>query len=337
MKSLADLIGTAKITTPPVDPFLQQFGLSRNPFPTARTIIPDVIYNQQEALQAFANKIRDIIQIGEPQKRSLAVVGGTGSGKTHFLRHCQYLLHEYQKELPIKLIAIEFLAGASSITNLLRDILRTADDLCKETGELDFLTAIIRSMQTPDDFGNITFTDLRQVLKRLHDSTQPSFVSPDRDGRVKFDQLRDLTRRWLDGYTLTQTEKRDLGTFSRLATASLMARAVTELITLGRNKKILHGIVVCLDEIESLFTGQNSTSKIQQFLQDLRFFFDESVKDNVGFSLLIISASTQTGTTSIRDFNYPLFQRLGYEGDTRQPFTTNIRVGRSSSVRSNIC
>jgi hypothetical protein len=80
MKSLQDLIGNATPTAAAPDRFFAKYGLAKNPFPTARTIIPEVIYNQQSALQLFAYKVRDILQAThQPEKRSMAVLGGTGS------------------------------------------------------------------------------------------------------------------------------------------------------------------------------------------------------------------------------------------------------------------
>jgi hypothetical protein len=95
MRRLAELIAQPSARTDAVDPFFAGFGLRRNPFPTARTIIPDVIYNQTQAIEAFAARVSDILGPKEPQKRSMAILGGTGSGKTRFMRHCQWLLRDY--------------------------------------------------------------------------------------------------------------------------------------------------------------------------------------------------------------------------------------------------
>lgn len=320
MKTLEELMGVANKRAAPAasDRFLARYGLARNPFPTARTILPEVIYNQQSALTAFASKIADVLQDGSPQKRSLSLLGGNGSGKTHFLRHCQYLINNHQAQDRRQLVVVEFLAGTSSIASLLREVLRRTDDLVKEAGSLDLLGAIIDGMKDETDYGTISLVELRSVLRLLYRSTRASFAPPDKDQMVGYDQLRELSKKWLSGATLTATERRYLGVFSRLGTASLMARAISELLALGREKGALAGVVICLDEIESLFTGQNTTSKVQQFLQDLRFLFDEAVKPDHGFSLLILSASTQTGALRLRDFNYPLYQRLGFENDSRQ-------------------
>lgn len=314
MTTLADLIGVPSDGPLSSDQFLARFGMERNPFPTARTILPQVMYNQQAALQAFAGRVKDIIQ-PQPAKRSLAVIGGTGGGKSHFQRHCQHLFEEYSANLPRPFFTVEFLAGTNSVTLLLREMLRRADEVCKDRGEYDLLGAIVRQMASADDLGPVRQTDLRSVLARLYRSTQAGFNPPDRDGVVRYDALREIAKKWLAGATLTQTERRYLGVFARLGTASIMTRVTTELFALAHEREILGGGVVCVDEVETLFTGQTSSGKTQAFLQDLRYLFDESVRSDSGYSLMIISASTTTGTTSLSDFNYPLYQRLGFEGD----------------------
>jgi hypothetical protein len=104
VRSLAQLIGEQipKIE-PSIDPFLATFGLARNPFPPARTIIPQILYDQQDAIEKFASAVREILQ-SEPQRRSIGIIGGTGGGKTHFLRHCQFLVTEFGQRVDARLL-----------------------------------------------------------------------------------------------------------------------------------------------------------------------------------------------------------------------------------------
>lgn len=316
MTTLADLIGSPSGGQPPRDAFLARFGMERNPFPTARTILPQVMYNQEIALRAFAGQVKDIID-AQPEKRALAVVGGTGGGKSHFLRHCEHLFEDYARALNRPFLTVEFLAGTNSIPLLLREMLRRGDEACKDRGEYDLLAAVVRRMESADEQGPVRQTDLRNVLSRLYRSTKPNFRPPDRDGVVGFDALREIAKKWIAGATLTQTERRYLGVFARLGTASIMTRVVTELFALAHDQEILGGALVCIDEVEALFSGQSSTGKTQAFLQDLRYLFDESVREETGYSIMIISASTVTGADTLSDFNYPLYQRLGFEGSQR--------------------
>jgi hypothetical protein len=314
--TLKQLLGAPAEKQPGVDPFLARYGLLRNPFPPARTIIPEIMYNQEQALHTFADRVRETIA-PEPQRRSMGVVAGTGGGKTHFLRHCQYLIREYTREVQRNIVAIEFTATTSSMAQLLREVLRKTDEACKDRGEYDLLTELIRKLGSAEDLGSVKQTDLRAALQLLKRSTQNGFTPPDRNGVMKFDHLKEIAKRWLYGATLTQAERRYLGVFSRLASPSLMTRVISELLTLSRERGIFEGVMVCLDEIETLFTSGISTGKVQGFLQDLHYFFDEAVRDEQGYSLLILSGSTQNGTANLRDFNYPLFQRLGFEGEAR--------------------
>jgi hypothetical protein len=128
MRSLAQLIGEP---TPQeaegVDPFFASYGLGRNPFPPSRTIIPQILYNQEDGVNKFAARVKDLIQ-SEPQRRSLGIVGGTGGGKTHFLRYCQELMSNFAKDTGRYFIVVEFPAGTGSVLQLVREIFRRADE-----------------------------------------------------------------------------------------------------------------------------------------------------------------------------------------------------------------
>ena len=285
----------------------------RNPFPPARTIYPEIIYNQDDALNKFASAVTDILG-AQPVRRSLAVIGGTGSGKSHFLRHCQYHFEALNRPF----ISVEFLAGTSSAAGLVKDILLRADDLAKDGGDSDFLSAIVSRMENRDNIGPVRQTDLRGCLKSLFDAAQPNFRPADRDGRFTFDNLREVGRRWLGGGALTQTERKYLGVSTRLATATLMIRVMSELLSLARSSSVIEGVLLCIDEVEALFTSGVPTAKIQGFLQDMRYLFDEAVGKESGYSLLVLSASTQRGGRELGNYNYPLFQRLGFEVEARE-------------------
>lgn len=291
--------------------FLASYGMLRNPFPPARTIYPEVIYNQHRAVTLFAEGVKAIIR-PEIARRSLAVLGGTGQGKSHFQRHCQYEVRE--NHLPI--VSVEFLAGTSSAATLVRDIFRAADEYLKDQGEQDLLSAIVGRL-TLGDYGPVRQTDLRNALQTLVLSRQSNFSPKDMYGRFNSDVLHDVCRRWIVGETLTQTERRYLHVSGRLATASLMVRVMTEVFALARQQGLFKGVMLCLDEVESLFFSGVSTSKIQAFLQDLRYLFDEAHGHTSGYSLMVVAGSTARGAQDLREYNYPLFQRLGFETEAR--------------------
>ena len=314
MTTLADLLSQGTQPADDEDPFLASFGLGRNPFPPARTIYPEVMYNQQEALERFAGSMRPILT-GELVRRAMGVVGGTGGGKSHFLRHCQYHIGL----LDTGLLTIEFLAGTASALNLVREILHSADDLAKRRGEQDFLSAVVNYVRETNDFGPVRQNDLRNCLKKLVDASREGYVPTDLHHKYTYDLLREVGRRWLSGGTLTQTERNQLRVSGRLGTASLMVRVMTELFALARQQGILKGVLLCLDEVEALFVSGASTSKIQAFLQDIRYLFDEAIGKDSGYALMLVSASTTNGASNLRDFNYPLFQRLGFETESRIP------------------
>jgi hypothetical protein len=329
MNSLAELLGEVPQAKQQGDPFFARYGFQRNPFPAARTVIEGVLYNQIEARAKFVGIVREVLD-QDPQRRAIGVVGGTGGGKTHFLRHCQHLMKGFRETASRPFVIAEVLAGSSSAVHLLREVFREADEAAKLRGEYDLITAIIRNAQHEDDFSSVRQPELRGVLQLLFRATQPGFVPPDRDRQMSFELLRDIVKKWLSGATLSTTEKRYIGVFSRLGSAAMITRLLSELFSIARKRDIIEGVMLCLDELETLFTGGLSSSKIQGFLQDIRYFFDEAVRGNDGYSLLLLSASTPLGTANLRDYSYPLYQRLGFEEGSRAEL---LPIGSSKEVK----
>lgn len=296
---------------PSLSGFLAQYGMRRNPFPPARTIYPEVIYNQDRAVRFFADGVKAVVG-DELARRSLAILGGTGQGKTHFLRHCQYEVRAH--DLP--LITVEFAAGTNSAAILVRDIYRAADEHVKLRGELDLLSAIVNRLGE-GGLGPVRQSDLRNALQTLQAASEPNYRPMGIHGQYTSDALKDVCWRWILGETLSQTEKRYLRVSGRLGTASLMIRVMTELFALGRLQRLFRGAMICLDEIEAIFSSGASVGRTQAFLQDLRYLFDEARGQSSGYSLLTVAGSTTRGASSLRDYNYPLFQRLGFESEAR--------------------
>lgn len=291
--------------------FLAHYGMRRNPFPPARTIYAEVIYNQDEAIRKFAAGIGAVVG-KDIARRSLAVLGGTGQGKSHFQRHCQFEVRANQ--LPI--VTVEFLAGTGSSAVLVREVFRAADEHVKLVGEYDLLSAVVNRIEE-NQLGPIRQTDLRSALLKLVEASQEGYVPKDMYNRFDHPALMDVCRRWIVGDTLTQSEKRYLGVSGRLSSGALMVRVMTELFSLARQQNLFKGVMICLDELEAVFLSGVSTSRIQSFLQDLRYLFDEAMGQNSGYSLLVVSGSTGRGADKLRDYNYPLFQRLGFEAEAR--------------------
>lgn len=316
MPSLAELLGETPDQKDHQDTFYARYGFNRNPFPAARTIIEEVLYNQVDARDRFVGLVRQVLA-DDPQRRAMGVQGGTGGGKTHFLRHCQFLMKDFRKTSERPFVVVEVLAGSTSAAHLVREVLRESDEAVKLSGEYDLLTSIVRSCDDEAEFNSLKQGELKNVLQLLFRASRPDFTPPDRDGRMLFEPLRDLAKKWLGGASLSNTEKRHLGVFARLSSAAMMTRNMTEILSFARSKNILFGVMLCLDEVETLFSGSYSTAKIQGYLQDLRYLFDEAVRGTEGYSLLMLSASTPQGAANLRNYNYPLFQRLGFEEGSR--------------------
>lgn len=309
--TLGSLLASVASGEAPKNEFLASYGMGRNPFPPARTIYPEVIYNQDEAIKKFAAGVTAIA--GDSiARRSLAILGGTGQGKSHFQRHCQYEVKKYS--LPI--VTVEFLAGTGSAIVLVREVFRAADEHVKIVGEHDLISACVNRISNKD-LGPVRQIDLRNALLTLVEASQPGFKPQDQGQRYDFATLLDVCRRWVVGETLTATERRYLRVSGRLSSGSLMIRVMTELFALARQCNIFKGVMICLDEVEAIFSSGVPVPRVQSFLQDLRYLFDEAVGQNSGYSLMIVSGSTPRGADNLRNYNYPLFQRLGFEAEAR--------------------
>jgi hypothetical protein len=318
VKSLDELLGDVEgRRKPDISGFFGSYGLLRNSFPPSRTIIPQVLYDQDEAIQRFVRNIQAVLD-ESPQRRAMAVLGTTGGGKTHFLRHCQHLFRVYCRDHHRKFAFVEFQAESGSVQSLIRDALDAANHTSALFDEFDLITGIVRKLEIERArISDIKQNDLRNAVQALVESSVPGFVPKDRAGQFDFERLRDVCKKWLDGAVISQTEKKYLGVYSRINTASMAVRVYRELLSLARSLDVIEGVLLCLDEIETLFRGGLRAARIQAFLQDLRYMYDEAVKGTDGYAILVLSASTDEGSVNLRDFSYPVYQRLGFETDSR--------------------
>ena len=74
--------------------------------------------------------------------------------------------------------------------------------------------------------------------------------------------------------------------------------------------------------MKTLFRRGLSAAHYQAFLQDLRYLYDEAVRTEKGYSLLLLSASTTTGAKTLANVNFPTYQRLGFEEKARIMLST---------------
>jgi hypothetical protein len=315
--SLRDLVlGTPEIQQTE-DRFFARYGLRKNPFPASRTILAEILFNQEHAIERVAQLFKEIIGT-TPLRRAMAVLAGTGGGKTHFLRYCRKALEDALVETDHRLLFVEFQAGSGKLQDIAKEILSSSDAFCRAIGEEDFITALVKRLK----IGNRALTDIHQddfrsALARVLEASQLGFQPKDRAGIYDFNLLREVCHRWMAGASLSQTERKYLGVVTRINTASLAVRILTEALQLARALGLFLGVVLCLDEIETIFTRGQRPAQYQSFLQDLRFLYDEAEKLGRGYSLFLLSASTTHGARSLQQINYPIFQRLGFEENQR--------------------
>ena len=293
------------------DEFLQPYGMGRNPFPPARTVWPEVLYNQEVAVDRLGDIGLELANSG-PLRRSLGILGGTGVGKTHFLRHAQMAFADLFSAKGLRFGIVEFQVGSGKIQDLVRSIYSSCDEGVRRLGDEDLITSVANSDQLSSEVLNdVSLQDVRVALTRLQDA------HAGRSSKQSYEQLREEFKRWIHGATITDAERKHLGVFGRIATGSMSVRVATELFRVAYRLGRLHGVFICLDEIETLWSGGHKVMQVQSFLQDLRFLFDEALKGEEGYSLCIIAASTTTGARSFRQVNQAMFQRLGFEESAR--------------------
>jgi hypothetical protein len=301
----------------PVDQWFEQFGMRQNPFPPNRTIIPDLMYNQEFALQQFSTVVRDVVLSTEPRRRALGVLAGTGGGKTHFLHHCRWLVEQIAERRQKRFVFVNFTAGEGRARDIVAEAFRAADDMSGG----DFLgTLIVRLNERKDRdeiLDSVEQDDLREALKLLVRASAKDFAPLGREGQYDFVRLKDTCVRWLHGGSLSATEQKYLGTFGRITTASMATRVFREAFTLARTLNVFNGVMLSLDEVETLFTGALRSTQFQGFLQDVRYMYDETVRVNRGFGFIVLAASTAQGARLLGELNYPVYQRLNFEEGNR--------------------
>ena len=221
--------------------YWNSYGLLRNPFPVNRTIIPELLFDQAPAKEKFTAMAADIL--GEiPARRALGIVAGPGGGKTHFLRHCRWELTSFCKETSRNFVVVEFQAGSGNVQDMVREAFRKADTVCRESGATDFLTALVLALGDRDDgkelLDQLRHEDLRNSLKTLVEASSPAFQPKDRYKRFDFDALRETCRTWLDGRSLSETQRKYINVYSRIGTASVAVRVMTEAFTLARRLQL---------------------------------------------------------------------------------------------------
>jgi len=302
-------------------PYFESFGLEDNPFPPNRKIIAEVLHGQENAFDKFKALARDVLTQGAPKRRAMGVVAGTGGGKTHFLRHCQYKFSRLCQALGRTFAIVEYTAGTLSVLELVRDIYRQCDASCRASAEADFLSALIKALASKGAVADqllrdIALEDLRNALAGLMSTSQKSAGEGETSIQA-YEAHGELFRRWLQGDTLTEAERRRLGVMYRIGSAAVAVRILGQILSLARQLGVVEGVLLCLDEMEAIPAKGARLARAQAFLQDLRYFYDDALKDEQGYSLLLLSASTTTGSRSLLELNYPVYQRLGFEESER--------------------
>lgn len=309
---LKEFFGSAQVQPEAgANSYFDEFGLPENPFPPNRRIVAEVLYGQQQAYDRFRELARGLLKAPAPQRLAMGVVAGTGGGKTHFLRHCQYKFSELCRALQRPLAVVEYTASTLKVLDLVREIYRQCETTCRQHVGTDFLTALAQALSAPGAaaaLATLSLEDARSALDQL--------LKAHRSGK-DYDVTRELCWRWLRAETLTVAEKRRLAVASRLVSATVAVRTLGQVLDLARRLRVVEGVLLCLDELEALFSMGARFAQVQAFLHDLRYLYDDSVRGSEGYGLLIIAASTGTGLSELRVVNYPVFQRFGFEEGAR--------------------
>lgn len=310
----------ANLTCDGSDPFFERYGLLGNPFPTTNKIFPEILHQHDYAFERLVD-LSACVLAPRPERRALGILGEPGVGKTHFLRHAQYQLKEACNRFNVGFVMVEYRAGSAHSLGLVRQTLEAADAACRSKESSDLLSAIVAKLRLDhgrrDILRSVRMDELRIALERL---VQTAGSFGDENGAQPgecYNALFDVTSRWLKAHVVSQSEIRWIGAFSSLVTASLAVRRMSEMLRLARRLDVIHGLVLCLDELETLFTQSMRQDRVQAMLQDIKYLHEEAVKDDGGYSLLILSASTSEGTRRLAEMNYPMFELLGFRARDR--------------------
>jgi len=225
--------------------------------------------------ETLKNALFGGIDRGVPQ---LILYGEYGTGKTHALRHCEWMLKNDSKYGAVHILRIEW-AGFGGRTRFV--------DLYRETmGRLGlpFISSLMRDhfgvhkeLDIPrhlvDALGQDT--DLRTVLRRLArlDALPNMLHLPD--------AYTNLGWRWLTGHALNQSERKTLNVSASLVENANPARLAALLQLWGHLLQRHHGkkLLLLYDEAEQAHQLERNRDALNSFTSAIRALFDRSQKD----------------------------------------------------------
>jgi hypothetical protein len=266
-------------------------GFLRNPFPSRSSPNWEVLYNQVEVRDRFAQVFQGFLQ-GQPTT-TMFFVGGNRVGKTHFMEYHRHKLPPLLKARGIVLPIAVVLAQFGDFVGLCRGVIeQTSDALRRQTG-----SGLLEGTLTPDDISVIETLppgDFRRALKRVADDVR---------GDRKL-----LLQRWLRGERLRAAQRSELGVMEHLDSAATLVAALGGLVQFLRGSKThsCPGILVFVDEFELLW--KHRRDRRDQFLQGLRALIDACP---LGLFLCVGMATGVGPKIDDLERDYPaLFQRL---------------------------
>ncbi len=208
----------------------------------------------------------------------LIVYGEYGTGKTHALRHCEWMLDNDQTHGAVQVKRIEW-AGFGSRTRFV-DLYR---DTMGRLG-LPFISSLVhahffknKALSLPSHLAEPLGqdTDLEIVLRQLARLDSLSNVTRLPDAKTN------MAWRWLTGHVLRQSDRKALNVSASLLENATPARLVPLLQLWGYLSELHHNkkLLLLYDEAEQVSELKRNRDALNSFTSATRALFDRSQKD----------------------------------------------------------
>lgn len=248
----------------------KRYGFLRNPFPINVQEFHRICYNQDDVKKIFVSRLGSFIANQEIE--TLLIHADHRVGKTNFLRYYYNELKDISK-------------NNGNIFNYA--YIREYND-----NYLIFHKAIIDELGV--DFFVKLFNEIKDNTEILDDIQETDFKKGIRSciesitlsGGLNFEYVF-LFFEWFKGIKYTQKKLEKIDVSSSITTSSLAIRYLNDLIKLSRISGVLKGLIIFMDEFESIFGESVSRGKRDKYLQDIRSLLDE-----IQIGIFIICAIT---------------------------------------------
>ena len=236
----------------------KMYGFLRNPFPVNVQEFHRICYNQDKAKNIFLMRLRSFI---ENQKiETLLIHADHRVGKTNFLRYYFNDLKGISKNR-----GNDF--NYAYIREYNDNYLIFHKAIIDELG-VDFFIELFNKIK--DDTGILNEIQETDFKKGIQSCIECVTLSDELNFEYIF-----LFFEWFKGIKYPPKKLDKIGVSSSITTSSLAIRYLKDLIEVSRISGVLKGLIIFMDEFESIFGESVSRGKRDKYLQDIRSLLDE--------------------------------------------------------------